>query len=780
MIIIESVRLRNFRAVREAFFNPVPNGITGLFGSNGEGKSTILAGVLYSLFGVKPIGATVASLRRHGSKNDEECSASVVFQHLDQQVEVIREIRGKSNTTILNIYVDGVEASVTSVGAGDAWIRQRLGVDANGFLTAFVTRQKELDQIISATPATRKQIFEKLAGIETINEALKLARRNETDTKSSLESLPGALKDIEEAETQVKFLTDKLEKLSFTTSNLRDKLDKTSEQEKEAELQVEALKNLETQLIRGKNQLENLIESENNNNEALIRLRYLDDVEENFDVEDLRNKHREIATSITNLRQEHSAKSVSRQTLVNRNQELLTIESNLGEKLKVYEQEFGKLDPKQLIEELTSLNTEQTELNKTINQAKAREHDLNESIKLLEHAAECPTCHTTLDDPAKLVKTLILSRDDLQRQAIDAQVRLGEIVIKLGEHEAAITGADELAKLRTQLQETKESRKEVLSALPPEEEITQLQDEITKLEEERDKVAEIGKQAANVENDRKTRNELQHRISENSAALQNLKNEVVRLNKEFSPAKLERASSNLAQAKSDKQTLQTQWNESNREQGETSTRLTFANREFKESSDRWSRKQELLKAVEQNAHTTDLIDKYRRETVASLTPELSERASELINDITSGAYTEIKVDDDFNITVLNSLGDERKAGELSGGEESAVALALRLAIGLLITGGQPDFLWLDEIFTAQDADRKLSMLETIQNLPYRQVILVSHDGTAEQVSDLSILVKPDLVNGSTIEVLSGGTEEDIIEELEHEFEESIPLEFEGE
>ena len=175
MIILQSIRVRNFRAIKEAVFQPQEEGITGIFGPNGAGKTTFLAATLFALYGVKPSGAGQSSLRRIGS-GKEESSVSVVFTHLGQQVEIIRELKSPNNRVVVNIYVDGVPQTVTSVTAADQWIKTRLGIDANGFMTAFVVRQKELDQLVQAKPAERKQLIEKLAGIGAINIALKSSR----------------------------------------------------------------------------------------------------------------------------------------------------------------------------------------------------------------------------------------------------------------------------------------------------------------------------------------------------------------------------------------------------------------------------------------------------------------------------------------------------------------------------------------------------------------------------------------------------------------------------
>ena len=108
------------------------------------------------------------------------------------------------------------------------------------------------------------------------------------------------------------------------------------------------------------------------------------------------------------------------------------------------------------------------------------------------------------------------------------------------------------------------------------------------------------------------------------------------------------------------------------------------------------------------------------------------------------------MNDVFDVTVVSSTGEEREVSWLSGGEESAVAFALRLAIAFLITGDNPSLLWLDEVLTAQDADRRASMLTTIRSLPIDQILVINHTEEAADIVDGVVTVVPDPRGGSIL------------------------------
>ncbi|HEY3934807.1 MAG TPA: SMC family ATPase [Gemmatimonadales bacterium] len=111
-----------------------------------------------------------------------------------------------------------------------------------------------------------------------------------------------------------------------------------------------------------------------------------------------------------------------------------------------------------------------------------------------------------------------------------------------------------------------------------------------------------------------------------------------------------------------------------------------------------------------------------------LRPDLSERTSQLLRDLTAGRYNDVDLDEGYVPTVVE---DGEVKPVISGGEEDLVNLALRLAISQLIAerAGQPlSLLILDEIFGALDEERRGSVLALLRALSDRfpQVILITH------------------------------------------------------
>lgn len=118
----------------------------------------------------------------------------------------------------------------------------------------------------------------------------------------------------------------------------------------------------------------------------------------------------------------------------------------------------------------------------------------------------------------------------------------------------------------------------------------------------------------------------------------------------------------------------------------------------------------------------------RAELNAAMRPEIGELASSFISDLTDARYDEVEIDEDYRAMVLDE-GIPKPV--ISGGEEDLVNLVLRLAISQMIAvrAGQPfSLLILDEIFASLDESRRQEVLLLLQRLRDRfpQVIVTTH------------------------------------------------------
>lgn len=770
MIILEKIRLRNFRAIREAVFQPQLEGITGIFGSNGAGKTTFLAGTLFALFGVAPPNATIASLRRTGS-GKEECSASVVFIHLGQTIEIIREIQATSKASVaVDIYVDGVPATVSSSKAANAWITQRLGVDAKGFTTAFIVRQKELDALVTDRPAERKDTIERLAGINTINEALVKARKSEKDTKEVLKSIPGSESAIDETEAQVHLLSNKVNELREVKETKQDELNSIQIVLKELTSQIEILRTTEASILRISSEISNLETSVEADQATVDRLGYVVKNTVDYDIQALRDRHKETIAKLSEANQKLNGLRVEKAQIENAIEAFTYSISDLEQKIAQSE----NISETELAENIET--TKNSIL--TLRQANAvygnKAEDYREKVTALsgDHK-ECPTCNTVLADVEGLVKDFETFASDFEQKQLDNIEEINKLQTQLSSQESQLRQANQLVQWKAKLEEDTQSLVTVKARLDTFADLTVIEKEIADLEEAKDSITEDGLTAKRFNDDKSQYEVANSNLTTKTQRIAQLYPELSEFKKLFSEEKYNAARIKQDKLQKEAGNLSSRMNEAYSELSTFESRLSVASNNLRSAIEQWKRKKELLAAQERKALTVEIIDKFRKDSIAALAPEISEHATDLISGITNGAYTEIRLDESFNITVVSSTGEERAVGWLSGGEESAVAFALRLAIAFLITGGNPSLLWLDEVLTAQDAERRSTMLSTIQNLPIDQIIMINHTEDANDIVDKVVTVIPNLLKGSILDSQDGAND-NIFDDDEEENDPSAP------
>ena len=142
----------------------------------------------------------------------------------------------------------------------------------------------------------------------------------------------------------------------------------------------------------------------------------------------------------------------------------------------------------------------------------------------------------------------------------------------------------------------------------------------------------------------------------------------------------------------------------------------------------------------------------RAELNAAMRPEIGALASGFLADLTDARYDEVDLDEDYRVVVLDE-GVPKPV--ISGGEEDIANLVLRLAISQMIAerAGQPlSLLVLDEIFGSLDESRRQHVLALLRRLGDRfpQVILITHIEQVRDGLDRVIRVSYDATTGASV------------------------------
>ena len=109
------------------------------------------------------------------------------------------------------------------------------------------------------------------------------------------------------------------------------------------------------------------------------------------------------------------------------------------------------------------------------------------------------------------------------------------------------------------------------------------------------------------------------------------------------------------------------------------------------------------------------------------------------------AYSDMQLDDDYNISVIGPSGIQ-EIDQISGGERVALAIALRLAIAQVLSG-RIETIIMDEPTTHLDEIRRKELVNILNSF-FRegdriipQMIIISHHREIEDVADVIYSVK---------------------------------------
>jgi len=109
------------------------------------------------------------------------------------------------------------------------------------------------------------------------------------------------------------------------------------------------------------------------------------------------------------------------------------------------------------------------------------------------------------------------------------------------------------------------------------------------------------------------------------------------------------------------------------------------------------------------------------------------------------SYSDVKIDDDYNISVLGPAG-EQDIAPISGGERVALAIALRLAIAQVLSG-KVETIIMDEPTTHLDEERRKELVNILNSF-FReggriipQMLIITHHNEIQEVADVVYMVK---------------------------------------
>jgi DNA repair protein SbcC/Rad50 len=789
------LRLQNFRqhADTEIDFRP---GLTGIIGPNGAGKSTILEAIAWAIYGSAAARGTNDTIRFSRAPARSRVSVELIFELAQHEFRVVRTLNSA------DLYLDGATAPVaTTLGGVTEYLVARIGMSREEFFNTYFTGQKELQFLAQMGAAQRARFLGQVLGYERLKIAQERARARRNELRHEIEGIRSGLPDPD-------LLLAELQRAEAALAQTRDAVEAAEREHRSASEALHGITPLWEKGQRDRDrdrELAHIITVTRGEEDAARResarahAELVEMEAAEAELVPLREQLLELPDVTAQCeRMSELARIGERRRALEQTEKMLVTDlvasqyrvdrleqapAILAEALRELEElRAGFAEAEAALEaQLSDWMRDRQEVDTKLDNYRQRAQELKEQIEQLQEAGPdgiCPTCEQPLggqydrvlgklqDEWVILVqdgkwlkqrqdqlKAKPASLDEAEQRRQHAAKAVEEKAQRAARCERAIVEHDELQRENEVKQRRLEKLRAELAAIPAEydaemhqraekrlAELHDLERRLARLEqvvadrerrtkERDDAAARADAAAARIKEAEAQRLELAY----DEAAFQQLVGEHERVQEIARKAELAAVEVRGARVAAE-QTV------------EIARRAEAAYRERKIALDRMS--------LEMHHHREldEAFSHLRTELNARVRPELGELASSFLTEITDGRYTQLDIDESYNVMVLDE-GEEKPV--ISGGEEDIANLVLRLAISQMIAerAGHPlTLLILDEVFGSLDVERRDRVVQLLHRLEDRfdQVILITHVETLREGIDQVIRVRYDERAGASV------------------------------
>ena len=792
---LHRLSLLNFRqhADTEIVFGP---GVTAIIGPNGSGKTTLLEAIAWAFYGNPAARGSRDSIRWNRAPARASVRVEVEFALGGRE---FRLARGLYNAEIFQDRSDQPVAMGTQEVS--RWVERLLGMTRDEFFSTYFTGQKELAVMASLGPTERARFLSQVLGYEKLRLAQDRLREERSRLRGELVGLERGLADPEELarereEAAAHFTA--AQAAIDTARAARDEAGRALEREgpawtrmvevREAALALEGeLKICERDVLEARREFERL---DRELAEALAaRARLGELAGELAKVEPLR-------AELERLEQE--AKSAGqRRLLTGQLRELEAQAERAGKRAAaVVDAEQGLAEAKRMLNEARGALTLAEEAEEKVRTAWVRDRQDAETKRqnlrdqYVDHQKHresvvetgpdgaCPICKRPLGAVyQEVLETLGRQLEEIEvkgkyfRQRIEqlqdappevragadgvreARSRVEHAVQEVARWEDRVREAGELREESQRLDTRRAELQREIVALPDAYDVARhdaVRDALRVLEPTVQQGLALQVKATRAADLVAEAEAAERAASEKEARAKQLEGAVADLGfseEAFADARRRYEAAEKALREADLHIASVQG-----DLRATETALEHAERRIREREERAERANRVRVDLQLHDELDRALHDLRLELNAAMRPELAERASDLLAALTDGRYSELELDEDYELMVLE---DGQVKPVISGGEEDILHLVLRLAISQMVAdrAGQPlSLLVLDEIFGSLDEGRRQHVVALLRGLADRfpQVVLITHIDSVREGVDRVLRVELDEATGGAI------------------------------
>ena len=748
--LLKRVELSNVRAHEHLVFEPDSSGVTGIRGQRGAGKSTILNSVAWALYGIKFPGVTKNSdvFRSGADVDNDKCFVEIDLSVDDSTLKIRRSMtaKGSAKCVVVSVDDDGNESEILAgpaVSHAEKYIRQRLKTTKQDFLASVFVRQKEVDGLVLADAKKRGEVIEELTGVSSLTKSLEEAKGELREIKAAVKLSSVDSKTLEELHESRKAVADDLNKRKKTVESLegksetiRERVQKSRDRYEDYSKRRDLLDKVEYKL----SVIDPSLESAQKEHDELVDERTeLKPQLDGFSS----SAFREVEEQRKGLEKSLKDANVKLSALNNQLTELKDSKSANGAIVR----DSGHDSLQSVDSHIVSIRGRVTELENSIAEIKERAESIKAENRSLRTAyasiddgdGKCTTCLQAVENASETLRSL--------RETVDGNKA------ELNKLKSQSDGEkSDLESLNKQLEELDRVRSAFVDADGVDGKIENTKSEIKALEsdiiaDESEKEA-VDKMFYSAHEGKKLRERyetVRSRLESLSDRLETLKKDRRKMEKiqsetdDIKQSSVDTARERLQSAEETEQSIARKLEANKSEVAVLTERLGNVDENIKSEEANAEKYRELLKKSEHLATVIETLSEFRQNRVDNAVPAIEALASDLLTRFTEGSMVNVVLDSSFRVRVILADGTERALGLLSGGELSAVAMALRLAISLMLNSNSSNStILLDEVLVSQDVEGSELMLNTIKDVCKGQVVMIAHNANMESIVDKTI------------------------------------------
>jgi exonuclease SbcC len=772
-MILINLKLKNFKKYIDKEFS-FSEGLIGVLGANGAGKSTIFDAIIYALYGESK-GAKEL-IKNSLAEPKDKVSVELSFEIGSDEYRVVRELRGKTQTSTALLY-----KSDTDVCSGaketTAYIQSLTKMTKSAFMHTLFASQKELTNLSSMKNEDRKKMIRKLLGLDKIDSVEKNLKDKIRDIKKEIQTAQKYLLSEDEIESINNNIKEYQQNLSQKQDEIQKEQNSLKEIEKDIQIaqqeesRLSKLKDEKTSIQNSINILNTKIDSNNKNIENLTKeIAEIEQISKEIDptintrytklIEELNNQN-SIKNSYIQKNEILKAQESLRVDYTKIKKDIKSLEISLeSEEMILNQQKLFGDNLENRDKEINALDTKKENYSKILAQLEAEMQKANsqvEKLTSLGKSSNCPTCTRPLleeyDNVLNSLKNSIIAKNkklidennNVIAKIIESKNRLlesrqtllneyqnisNQLAIKNREKKMLKEAKNELERVEKRGKannEELEKLKDITydetihnSLIEEEKTLKPLYEQnIAKEAKISKKETLISSQKSLIEQKTQDENELKSLKEKNDSI-------------EYDDTKYKIAKDNLKNLQTQKETIQKELHKKEMEQKDIQNSIQNSTTKLSDDNKKRSSINEIELAKSDYEKIKVNLDIFKNSINSKIVPQISQYASTLYYTITNGKYERVEIDEEFDFYIYDD-GMRHSIERFSGGEIDLANIVLRIAISKTLASlngsNGVEFLAFDEVFGSQDEMRRVALLEAFNTIKeqYRQIFLISHE-----------------------------------------------------